>query len=373
MEQSSGVAWKWIIGIIVILAIVWFGYSLSRTYDCTDGCGTGGMLAAQKTIKIGVVMPLTGPAAAFGVAGQKMIEMAQAELSGTKNQYQVVIEDDGSNPANAASVAQKLTSLENVRAILTTTSPSGNAIKPIAVVAGIPLICVGCADQKVPDGKLSYNYSVLPDKEAAGWLTEAQKRQIKTVAFLSQNHAGINALADAIERNGSAFGITFVYKDRYDAASRDFKTQIIQAKGTKPDTYLLIGFPPGIDVIGQQLKDFGITNISGATTFGIAAKPELFEGLWMTDFPLADDSIRTRFVEKFPEIRFNYRSGPTAYDAFNLLVKGFEAGGDIGNFLQNSSSYDGVAGTATKTPGGGVFELTTRVYTMQNGRQTLAQ
>ncbi len=342
--------------VIVVILIVWVARNKSST--------------PTETIKIGVIAPLTGPASVFGNSLVKGIQMSLADLKGAKHNYELVIEDDTSNPANSASAAHKLVDIDKVSAIISATSGTGNAIAPIADAAHVPQICVRCADKKIGYGAYNYIYAVLPEDDAAGWYKEAVARGVKSVAFLSQVHPGINAIMDEMEKQAALFGIQVVYKERFDGENRDFSTIIAKSKLAKPDMYFLISFPPSLDIIGKEMATLGLKNFSSAGgAFSIAAEPELFNGLWFTDTKLSDESFRARFESAYPDVRFNYGTAPGGYDVFNLLVKAFEGGQDIAAALAGTHEYSGKV-QVTKASDN-YFRIATGAYTMEDGRAVL--
>lgn len=318
-------------------------------------------------IKIGVVAPLTGPGAAFGTSLVKAIELAQKDLGGTKYRYEVVIEDDATNPASSASAAQKVIQIDGIKAIISATSGSGNAIAPIAEAAKIPLICVACADKKIGTGKYSYTSSVQVEDEAKVFVDYAVLKGAKTLGVLSQNHPGINAVADAVRKEAISRGVPVVYEERFDGANRDFKTIVKKAALAGADVYFLQAFPPALDIIGKELTALGVKNIAGgAGAFTIAADPSLFEGKWYTE-ALSEQAFTERFSKEFPEIRFNIRTGPYGYDAFNILVQGLEKDSDMATYLANLDEFVGKVGRQYKTDGNW-FRSTPGVWEIKEGK-----
>ena len=66
-----------------------------------------------------------------------------------------------------------------------------------------------------------------------------------------------------------------------------------RAKATKPRPRQLVlcveAANPALDLLGQQLRDAGVRNISLVVAPSLASeKPELFEGVWYTDSNLQD-------------------------------------------------------------------------------------
>ncbi|MEK7579428.1 MAG: ABC transporter substrate-binding protein [Patescibacteria group bacterium] len=351
----------WIVGIIIVLLIIVAAASRSPKE------------ASGEPIKIGVIAPLTGPAAIFGNSLVKGIALAQEDLGGTRNVYEVIIEDDGTNPAQSASAAQKLITIDKVQALITTTSGTGNAVKSLAYEAKIPHFCV-CNDTRVGDGEYNFTYLSLPQDEVHDWIVEAKKRNVRTVAILSQAHPGIDALITALKMEVDTDpDIEMVYEERFDATLRDFKTIIAKSKIANPDIYFLVSFPPSLEIIGQELKNAGVSNISSAAGFGMSANPSIFEGYWYTDSVIASPSFITRFEKAFPEVRFNVRTAPQGYDTFMMLVNGFEEGEDVSNYVKKITEYDGMVGKATKEVGGAIFSISSDLWVIKNGKAALLE
>lgn len=346
----------WIIAaiVVVVIAIVHF---------------SGG--SDKKVIKIGVVAPLTGPGSTFGNSFVNAIKLAEEDTaSTTKYKYEVIVEDDGTNPAQAASAAQKLVAVDKVQVLFSMTSGTGNAVKTIATANKIPHIC-GCSDITVANTEYNFTHLILPDDEATGWLTEAKKKGIKSIVILHQNQAGINMIVASVVKLAASFGVTVLDNEQFDPTTRDFKTMIGKARLLNPDFYYVVAFPPSEDIIGQQLKDLGIKNISSSAGFGIAAKPEIFEGLWYNDANVADIAFRTRFEKEFPSIRFNVRSAPFGYDMYRMVVNGEESGKDLYAYLSGLTVYDGMAGKVTKEAGTRNFHSAPGFWIVKNGKAEL--
>ncbi len=341
------------IGVIIIVVLIIVGV---RSKSSTP----------SQTIKIGVVAPMTGGAATYGVGLVKGIEMAKADLKGTKNNYEFIVEDDGTNPANAASAAQKLVNIDKVQALVTVTSGTGNAVKPIAAANKIPHVCV-CADARLSDNSINFINSVVPDDEMKVWVAYAAEQGVKKIAIIAQNHPGFNLITDTLKKQLASSGIEVVYEEHFEPTQKDFKTDIAKAGQKKPDLYFIGAYPPPVDILGQELKGLGVTNIAGVGTFAISATPEVFNDRWYSDATLTDQAFKDRFVKEYPELRFNVRVVPYGYDTFNMLVAANESG-DIAKYLLDSTGYSGKSGNLTKTKGDGIFHAPASIWTIKNGQ-----
>ena len=88
---------------------------------------------AERTIKIGVILPLTGDMAAVGSACRDAVQMALKDSENTNhNKYKIIFEDDRLQPNEVAKVAQKLISLDKVSGIISTWSYGGRIVAPMA-------------------------------------------------------------------------------------------------------------------------------------------------------------------------------------------------------------------------------------------------
>src|SRR4030095_3973975 len=84
---------------------------------CQRGPSSGG-----DQVRIRVLMPLTGDTANFGISSSNAIRMAADEMNNrggiNGKQIELLIEDDRSDPTEAANIATKFVSQDNVHAIL---------------------------------------------------------------------------------------------------------------------------------------------------------------------------------------------------------------------------------------------------------------
>jgi len=361
---------KWIVGVLGLVVLLILTYFI----DGSRFSGNKPVTTEKKTIKIGVIAPLLGPATIFGNAAVKGLELAVEDLANKKNlkyRYELVIEDDEMNPAKSASAAQKLINVDKVQALIVTTSATGQAAKPIAQTAKIPMICIVCTDVTIADGLYTYTNSVMATDEAKAWVDEVARRGMKKVGLISLNNPGVNAAIAAIKAYLPEKGITVAYEERFDNTQRDFKTIIAKAKAANADVYFLRVLSPALEILGQQMKDQGMKSLSaGAGAFVLGTDPKMFEGMWYEDGALVDSTFMTRFKTKYPDVRFNVLAAPYAYDTLMMLVEGFEVKVNIPEYLKNMTSYDGLVGSVTKELGAGSFRSRAAIWEIRDGVAT---
>jgi branched-chain amino acid transport system substrate-binding protein len=87
MSKTAKV-WAGVVIIVAVILVIWAVQNAPKNSE-------------KKVIKIGLVAPLTGGGAIFGNSFTKAIELAQRDLKDTKNEYKIIVEDDGTNPAQS--------------------------------------------------------------------------------------------------------------------------------------------------------------------------------------------------------------------------------------------------------------------------------
>lgn len=346
---------KVIIGLLVVILIIW---------------GIASNKKDTKVIKIGIVAPVTGGASSYGDTLVKGAQIAITDLANRKdlkNKYELVIEDDGTNPATAASAGSKMINIDKVAAIITTTSGTGNAVKTLAEKGKIIHVC-DCTDVTI--GNLPFNYTnlVLPVDEIKSWLTNAQKLGVKKMAIIHQVTPGFVPLISELEKQAPSFGISIVYKDSYDGTNRDFKTIVSKAKKNVVDIYYIGAFEPTLDILSKELINAGIKNFASTGLLNTSPSPEIYNGLWYTDTALADPAFADRFSALYPGTRFNARTAPYGYDIVNMLVQSIERGGDINQNFKDITEYDGKVGKVTKAADSSNFRSNTAIWTVKDGK-----
>jgi ABC-type branched-subunit amino acid transport system substrate-binding protein len=321
-------------------------------------------------VKIGVIVPTTGPYAMLGNSFVKAVQMAHDDLRDTKYSYELVIRDSGPDPERAKQVIRRVVDDDKVDAIIGGISLIGQETKPYATAARIPHLCV-CTVSWIGDG--AYNFTNIPSPEAEGelWAREAQRRGIQRVALLTQDYPSINNHVKALKIEVVRLGLTVADEQRFDGDVRDFRSLITQAAASRPDVYYVEALEPGLDLLGQQLADLGIHNLSAVVAPSLSDDPALFEGAWYTDSNLKDIAFKRRFEEKYPGTRFATHMMPYAYDSVNMIVRAFETGKNPAVYLRNLRSYDGTAGLLTKAAGDGHFASVPAVWTIASGKPTL--
>jgi branched-chain amino acid transport system substrate-binding protein len=162
-------------------------------------------LAQPKAINVGVILPLSGANAQFGINSRQGIELVADEINasgGLKGlggaKINLVIADSTSTPNNAATVAQRLIAENDCCAILGAFASSLTlAISEVTERRGVPLITMSYSDQLTSRGFKNV-FQVTPKGSVIG------KAQFNFASELSGGTSKVNKVAILYE--DTAFG-----------------------------------------------------------------------------------------------------------------------------------------------------------------------
>lgn len=243
---------------------------------------TAGTAAAQE-IKIGVNQPLTGPFAASGtyiVNGAKLAaERINADGGVLGQKIRLVIEDNKSNPTEAAAVAEKLIERDKVPVMMGAWGSSLTlAAMPKLMQYKVPMLVETSSSGKITKQGNPYIFRISPPSwvEAALFEKMLPKLGLKKVDFLGINNDwGLGTIQDFSEmfkKNGVAVGL----RETMDQAAQDMSAQLSKIKASDSDTIIITTAVEQLTLVLKQAAALGI-NKRIITTGGSQNPDQLIE------------------------------------------------------------------------------------------------
>lgn len=233
---------------------------------------------AQETVKVGIILPLTGGQAAFGEIEKNSFEMALEEINAAGGiggkKLELVFEDDTGKPEVARSAAEKLITKDNVIMLGGGYGSSETfAISGVAQQNGIPfLINTGSAD-KITEQGWDYVFRLNPAVSdypvgLESFLTEVVKPKTAAILFEDSNFgsSGSKTFQETCER----LGIKVVMNEGYSKGGVDFKPLLVKVKQANPDLVYMISYLMDASLLmGQsmELKIWPKLFVGGAAGF----------------------------------------------------------------------------------------------------------
>jgi branched-chain amino acid transport system substrate-binding protein len=328
-------------------------------------------LAQDKTIKIGGLLPTSGPGAYFGAQDKQGVELALEQLN--KNgvngyKFAVQYEDSACSPLPASQAAKRLIDQYKPDIVIgEECSDATLAVMPTMEQAKIPLLNAGSSSIKITEPGNPWTFRIMPNEVMQGIdiATNAYNRlNARTAVLLYENtNAGIGN-AKVFNDTFTKLGGKVVAEIGFGRDVNDFTSIATRVAGLgKVDvipTYTLEG--QGLKIT-QALAQAGVTKggDGSAIQLGTIWLPFGFEQkagkaalgyVRIVQFDPTDqrDAVRN-FVAAFKE---KFKSDPThlnahAYDQIMLIADVVKRGGkdaqSIRDVLAATKDFSGVTGS----------------------------
>lgn len=297
-----------------------------------------------KEVKIGIVAPITGEAATFGISTKKgaILYFDAVNDSGGIDGMMInyTVQDDKGDPAEGANAYSKLIDQDKVSVICgTVMSKVCLAGAPIAQSKGVPMVSPTSTNPAVTlVGDYIFRACFIDSFQGL----IAAKYAIDTLGARTAA-----ALYDA--GNDYTMGLAEVFRDefpkqggkmaafeRYAAGTTDFNAQLVKIKAANPDVLFLPNYYNDTGLITKQAREMGITaQFLGSDGWD---SPDLVKiagnsingGVFVSHFsPESDLPAAQKFVKDY-EARFGQKPdvlGAMAYEAAMIIVEAIKNAG----------------------------------------------
>ncbi|MFZ1201714.1 MAG: ABC transporter substrate-binding protein, partial [Desulfobacterales bacterium] len=256
-----------------------------------------------ETVKIGVVGPRTGGAAATGKAFEEGIQLATAYVNAKGGvlgkPLEVVFEDTAGAPDKAASGFERLATRDNVVMVLGE-SHSSAALAEIEVAnrLKVPFVVVEAWADPITAKNYRYVFRAGPSNSGvvnatiAKWVAQEGFKKAFIVAENSDWGIGI---ADLSKAALSAAGVEYEFL-MTERNSQDHYTELSKIKAFDPDVVLAFVYGSGLHYFVAQAGEIGLT--PKAVVLDGAGPPSLWPDFWTN---VGDYGDKEAFVSSMHE------------------------------------------------------------------------
>ena len=302
------------------------------------GCGGGG---ETKTVKFGVVLPLSGYLGSMGKDEKAGIEFAVSEtndaggikaLDGAK--LELVTVDDKSDASITASEVERVITEEGVAAVFIGPDEVAQAlVAPIADRYKVPVICLGSYDSTVTDkgyeyfwggiGTSSYPGAALAFEAFIKTVINDYHKTPKTVTLISYQATDMqkgkqNVLLPAIQ----AAGMTLVLDETYTDQVSSWDAYALKVKQANADMCLAFADPYSESELLKALD-----------RLGYVPPMALWLGLnWVSSRALVGEDVCTRTIDKPGQFTTATMVYGTAYSQGQAFRARYEAVNGAGTY-----------------------------------------
>ncbi|MBB3117892.1 branched-chain amino acid ABC transporter substrate-binding protein [Pseudoduganella violacea] len=357
-----------------------------------------GGAGAQEVVKIGHVGPVSGPSSHLGKDNENAAKMAVEDLNakgfkinGKAVKFVLQLEDDGADPKQGTSVAQKLVDAKVNGVIGHLNSGTTVPASKIYFDAGIPQISPAATSPQYTKQNFNTAFRVVANDNKLGGTLGAyavQKLNAKKIAVVDDRTAYGQGVADEFVKGAKKAlpGVQIVDKQFTTDKASDFTAILTSIKAKNPD---LIFFG-GMDSVGgpmlRQIKALGIkakfmagdgvcteplARLAGAEAVnGIVTCAEA--GGVMPDQQKAMDDFRARYKQKYGQEVQLY--APYVYDAVMTMATAMAdaKSAEPAKYLPYLAKvkYQGVTGTITFDPKGDIKDGALTLFHYVDGKKT---
>jgi branched-chain amino acid transport system substrate-binding protein len=224
-----------------------------------------GTAVAQESIKIGVNEPLTGPFAASGTYVTNGARIAADEINAKGGilgkKIELVIEDNKSNPTEAAAVTEKLVTRDKVPVIMGAWGSSLTlASMPKLMEYQVPMLVETSSSGKITTSGNPYIFRISPPSsvEAAAFKPMVPKMTIKKVDFLVINNDWGRGAAEDFGKMLKGENIQVGLVETMDQAAQDMSAQLAKIKASDADTLMVTTAVEQLTLVLKQAAALGM-------------------------------------------------------------------------------------------------------------------
>lgn len=342
-------------------------------------------------VKIGVVMPMSGPIGGFGQSANKGIELAHELQPKLKNgdTIKVILLDNKSDKIESANAMQKLVSSDDVAAVVgALTSTNTMAITKIAGQNRTPMVAPVATNILVTKNRKYANRVCFSDafqgQVAANFIkTTLGKSKVVVITDVKQDYS--IGISKVFKKAFKKLGGTVLKQVKITSGTSDFKAVVSSIKSMKPELVFFPIYSAEAALIAKQSKQLGL-NVPFVGTDGMTADNVFFEtggdaveGFYNTDLYSSDAPKTTKASQAFTKAykaKYNEKVHPFAAlsaDSYNIIVNAMNQcknptdGVCINEKIKSTKKFAGVSGVISIEKNGDATRSAV-INQIQNGK-----
>ena len=217
-------------------------------------------LSHAETVKIGITVPVTGPAAVLGIGAKNAVSLFPKKIG--KYDLEVDLIDDASDPTASITNARKFVSQGYDLIVGSSTSPQSLAIIDVAAESETPQIALGASSRIVEpmDSKRKWVFKTAANDSlmASAVAKHMADKGFKNVAFIGYADAYGESWLTEFSKFAEIRKLKIVSVERFNPKDLSVTGQVLKTMGTHPDAVLIAGSgtPAAMPHIGLKEKNY---------------------------------------------------------------------------------------------------------------------
>ena len=315
---------------------------------------------AQTIVKIGAVLPLTGPAAEVGNEQKRGIELALEAAQQTKmvpgHTVEALFEDNQAKADVAVTAFNKLVRLNGTQVLITGYSGPALAMAPLATRGKILLLNGGAQSDALANAS-PYLINTIPTaRSEIGAMAQFLRNDlsVKTVAMIHSNDAQGTSARDSFVKAFTDAGGKVVAEESVPFGETNFRSPLTKIAAAKPDAIYTVMAMNFVQLAEQKeqlgLKQVMASNTSMSQPTNIASP--VMQGWYHTQWRLpAPQEVLDAYKRKYgAEMSFYARtSSNTTWILLMAMQKTLEqkktlTGENLRETILSVKTFDGIGG-----------------------------
>lgn len=206
--------------------------------------GTAGAAPQQgpKDLKVGLLVPLTGPLGSWGKDWQRAYELAAKQINDSNllpggGKIEFVVEDEQGNPEAAIRAATKMIRVNHVAAILGPTSDTIVALNQLATRNRVPIISPAAGTVRLDSlgGKWLFRTYPSDSAEGAAVATYFRGKKLAKASTMAENSESPQGIIKVFSRTFKAKSGKIDHSITFDAGQASYAAEVHSALDGDPD------------------------------------------------------------------------------------------------------------------------------------------
>jgi ABC-type branched-subunit amino acid transport system substrate-binding protein len=327
-------------------------------------------LAFADSIRVGVLLPLSGVAKEYGVRAQNGIELAK-EHDPSPIKLDLIYEDTKFSAAEGVKGYRSIMQRKDVLGVITAQSAISVPTQPLANSGKVLQLAIftNTADYSVK-GNTSFRVTPSSDDEAKFLCDQFKKDNIKRIVLLYfQNEYGVGMQKSLL----NCFRGEIVFNSGFLPEEQNFASLITLALAKKPDAIFLAGLASHTASIAKELHLRSSSVPLYATR--TVENSQFFPLLGNIDYPLfwsnffyESEDLNKAYKERFGELPDSYAvEGYVAYQIISQILNSCRK--DVECWLREiNTPKETVLGTLSFNEYGDVIDMPHGLRTMRDGK-----
>lgn len=313
-----------------------------------------------ETIKIGAILPLTGPAASLGEWFKMGYILAQEEANqtlkdkNTKISLKILIEDGMGDPKVSVNLYKKLREIDKINYLTSTLSPICLSLKPLAIKDSILFFANAAHPLITGDSLFVFRHSNTVEQEGEliiNFIKDKFSNINNIVVFASNEDFGISFLK-FISEKFKELKIRNIATELYEKDQKDFRSLVIKPlKSSPPDIVIVIGFVKPMGLLIKTLREVGykgpiVANFGFTDPNVIQLASDAAIGVYHTDYNFDYSAEPLKHLNEKSFKMFHKELPPAAILAYNtimILTEAISNAGiksiDIASYIKNKKEF----------------------------------